>query len=142
MTPEDLGDSPILVDTDVFSFVVWGREPASWYEPYLANRLWVLSFATVAELRYGAHKAGWGERRRTELERRIKLCVSLTGNDVVATRWADLAVRFKDQIGANDLWIAACSLSQDPAIPIATHDSAFERIGHEFGVLVVRRDAA
>lgn len=60
MTPADLGDSPILLDTDVFSFVVWSRGPAAMYEPFVVNRLWVLSFATVAELRYGAIKAGWG----------------------------------------------------------------------------------
>lgn len=142
MSPEDLGDSAILVDTDVFSFVVWNRGPAALYEPFLAGRLWVLSFATVAELRHGARKAGWGAPRLAELERRIKLCVVLPGNDVVVGRWVDLAMRFKDQIGVNDLWIAACALSQDPVLPIASHDAAFERIGSEFEVPIVHHNAA
>ena len=142
MSPEELGDSAILVDTDVFSFVVWKRGPAALYEPYLADRLWVLSFATVAELRHGARKADWGERRFAELERRIKLCVVLSGSDAVVSRWVDLAMRFKDQIGVNDLWIAACAVSQEPVLPIASHDAAFGRIGAEFNIPIVHHDAA
>lgn len=140
MTPDDLGDSPILVDTNVFSFVVWQRGPTSFYEPFLADRLWALSFATIAELRYGAHKAGWQAKRLTELERRIRLCVALPGSDGVAQRWAELSLRFKDQISENDLWIAACALSLDPVLPIASHDKAFSTIGEAFGVTVVRDD--
>ena len=142
MSPDDLGNSPIVVDTNVFSFVVWQRGPAEYYEPFLANRLWVLSFATIAELRYGARRAGWLGKRLDELERRIHLCVAIPGSDIVAQRWADLSLRFKDQISENDLWIAACALSQDPTLPIVSHDKAFSTIGEEFGISVVRQDAA
>ena len=144
MTPDDLGDSPILADTNVFSFVVWEREPGPWYEPFLADRLWLLSFATVAELRHGALKAGWGAAKQQELERRIRLCVVLPGTDLVATKWADLARRYDGQMGrnGNDLWIAACALAQDPVVPIATHDSAFSGIGSTFGIPIVHRDEA
>lgn len=140
MTPADLGSAPALVDTDVFSHVVWQHGPFSFYEPFLLDRLWVLSFATIAELRYGAERAGWGERRKHELERRIRLCVVVPGTDIVAMRWAALSLRFRDQIGVNDLWIAATALSQDPVLPIISHDRAFERIGAEFGITVVRLD--
>jgi tRNA(fMet)-specific endonuclease VapC len=142
VTPADLGDSPILLDTDVFSFVVWSRGPAAMYEPFVVNRLWVLSFATVAELRYGAIKAGWGPTRLRELDRRIRLCVVVPGTDVVATRWAELNAKFKDQVGMNDLWIAACALSQNPVLPVASHDHAFEMIAAEFDLPVVRINAA
>lgn len=142
MTPDDLGDTPVVVDTDVFSQVVWQRGPFDFYEPFLVDRLWVLSFVTVGELRYGARKAGWGEKRSRELERRIRLCVVMPGSDVVATKWAELNTKFRDQIGSNDLWIAACALSQDPLLPIVSHDHAFERIGTEFGITVVRQDGA
>lgn len=56
-----------------------------------ADRLWVLSFATVGETSICRQQGGTGERRFAELEQRIKLCVVLGGNDVVASRWADLA---------------------------------------------------
>ena len=85
MTPADLGDSPILLDTDVFSFVVWSRGPAAVYE---------------------------------------------------------LNAKFKDQVGMNDLWIAACALSQNPVLPVASHDHAFEMIAAEFNLPVVRINAA
>lgn len=97
MTPEDLGDSPVLVDTNVFSYVVWERGPHDYYEPYLTDRLWALSFVTVAELRYGAHHAGWGERRLRELERRVRLCVVMPGSDAVSSRWADLSLKSERQ---------------------------------------------
>lgn len=139
MRPGDLGDSPILVDTDVFSFVVWNRGPAAFYEPFLVNRIWVLSFATVAELRYGAHKARWGETKRADLERRIQLCVVVPGDNQVVDHWVDLTLNYKDQIGVNDLWVAACALSQSPALAIATNDGTLERIGTELGLTVVRQ---
>ncbi len=140
MTPDELGDSPILVDTDVFSWAVWDREPAAWYRPFLDDRIWVLSFATVAELRHGALKAEWGAARQSTLEQRIRLCVVQPGTDAVATKWAELSRRFHRQIGMNDFWIAACSLVQDPTLPIASHDDAFSRIGAEFGIPIVRLD--
>ena len=140
MTPEDLGDGPILLDTNVFSFAYTGRDPASWYGPFLAGRLWLLSFATVGELRHGALKAGWGTGKRTALERRIGLCVVVPGTDTVAASWARLARQYDGQLGrnGNDLWIAACALAQDPIVPIATHDSVLARIGAASGIRIVR----
>ena len=42
----------------------------------------------------------------------------------------------------NDLWIAACALSQNPVLPVASHDHAFEMIAAEFNLPVVRINAA
>ena len=38
------------------------------YAGYFANAELFVSFQTVAEMRYGALNAAWGERRRAELE--------------------------------------------------------------------------
>jgi len=139
VSPDDLGDSPVVIDTDVFSLVVSQHGPYRWYEPYLSGRLWVLSFATVAELRYGAGKAGWGAKRREELERRIGLCVVLPGNNAVARNWAELNQRFASQIGINDLWIAATALAQSPTLPLLTNDQTLDAVGSSFGLTVVRK---
>lgn len=139
MTPQDLGESPAIIDTDVFSFVVWNRGPYEWYEPFLENRHWVLSFATVGELRYGALKAGWGRKRRDELERRIRLCTVIPGGDVVATKWSELHRNFANQISDNDLWIAASALSQDPILPLITNDATLDRVATAFKLTVVRK---
>ena len=53
--------SAVVVDTMVVSAVVNASrrpEPAASYRSLIADRLVVVSFATVTELRYGAIKAG------------------------------------------------------------------------------------
>lgn len=137
MRPEDLGGSEILLDTGVFSSMVAKRRPYGFYEPFLANRFWLLSFATVAELRYGALKANWGDTKRQELERRIELCVVLPGNNAVSTAWAELNREFKDQIGVNDLWITATALARVPTLPIATLDKTLRQVASQVGITVV-----
>ena len=139
MIPQDLGESPAIIDTDVFSFVVWNRGPYEWYESFLEHRYWVLSFATVAELRYGALKANWGQERRNKLERRIRLCTVIPGGDVVATKWSELYRQFADQVSVNDLWIAASALSQNPTLPLITNDAGLDRVATAFGLAVVRK---
>nr|WP_157553835.1 hypothetical protein [Herbidospora sakaeratensis] len=43
--------------------------------------------------------------------------------------------------GANDLWTAACALSQSPPLPIVTQDlSDFQKISKHFGVLLIHPD--
>ena len=137
MKPEDLGDSGILLDTGVFSIMTSRRQPYQLYAPFLADRLWVLSFATVAELRFGALNAGWGDTKRQNLESRIKLCVVLPGSDAVSTAWAEFNKKFADQIGVNDLWIAATALSQVPGLPIATHDNTLKRVATKAGLTII-----
>lgn len=139
MTPQDLGDSPVIIDTDVFSFVVWKKDPYQWYEPFLEDRPWVLSFATVAELRHGALKADWGQKRTNELERRVRLCTIIPGADIVATKWSELYGKFAKQVSDNDMWIAASALSQNPTLPLITNDAGLDRVATEFGLTVVRK---
>lgn len=137
MRPDDLGGSGILLDTGVFSTMMAKRPLYDYFEPFLANRFWLLSFATVAELRYGALNANWGDAKRQELERRIGLCVVLPGNDAVSAAWAMLNRKFKDQIGVNDLWIAATALAHMPTLPIATLDRTLQKVAAQSGLTVV-----
>lgn len=55
----------IVVDTNVFGadLVRRGAPLATLYRPYLEGRSFVLSFQTVAELRFGALRKGWGAAR-------------------------------------------------------------------------------
>jgi predicted nucleic acid-binding protein len=56
------------------------------YRLYLRGRNIVLSFATVAELRYGAYKANWGERKLGNLEAQIrKRTVEMPDSELVET---------------------------------------------------------
>jgi len=61
-----------VVDTGVFGAdLVPGSELSDLYEPILRGRPVFISFQTVAELRYGARRRGWGDLRLRQLEARI-----------------------------------------------------------------------
>src|SRR4030095_7464145 len=60
-------EGSVVVDTGVFAadLLPTKRALASSYQPFLAGRRVFISFITVAELRYGARRAGWGDSRQT-----------------------------------------------------------------------------
>jgi predicted nucleic acid-binding protein len=117
-------DGPLMVDTDVFSIVTFRKDGADRFDPYFTGHV-ALSFATVGELRAGAINAKWGEKRRAELDERIRRCVVVPSSDAVVNAWALLHARCRGQLhngGANDMWTAACAVSQPDPLPILTHN--------------------
>jgi len=144
--PDDVPPGPLLVDTDVFSWITWRRDRSTEFEALIEGHVLALSFATVGELRAGALIAEWGERRRRELEARIAQYVVLTATDPVTQRFAGIYARFRGQLkdgGLNDMWIAATALAQPDPPPLVTGNrSDFERIATEFGLVIVHPDAS
>src|SRR5665811_2509835 len=63
----------VVVDTMVISWLLYERPGpvADRYRALIETKTVLLAFQTVMELRYGALRAGWGELRRRQLERRI-----------------------------------------------------------------------
>lgn len=63
----------VVIDTSVFSARLLRRTWAldDLYLPILAGRPSVISFQTVAEVRHGAIKGGWGPGRLRGLEARL-----------------------------------------------------------------------
>lgn len=123
MGPEDVPEGPIVLDTGAFSTIVWEKADHGPYSDLARGHPFVLSFASVGELRAGALIAGWGERRRQALEDRIARCIVLPPTDRATALWAQLYARHRGQLGetgANDMWIAATALAQKPAIPVLT----------------------
>jgi predicted nucleic acid-binding protein len=61
---------PVVIDTSVYSAGVdpRGQRLAFDYRPVLEGRPAVISFVTVAEMRFGSRIASWGARRRQRLE--------------------------------------------------------------------------
>jgi len=95
----------------------------------LATAVKVISIVTVAELRAGAIKAGWGENKRNELESTIRAYARLNVDDEIAEIWALLqaeCLRLGRNAGLNDLWIAATALRLE--CPVAALDHDFARI--------------
>lgn len=105
----------VVVDTDAFT-VIWRGEPTNLADQ-LIGTVPLVSFATVAELHFGAAKAGWSERRVLALEEGIRRYVVAPYDPELARLWG----RLKSQAQAaghplghaaqtNDLWICATAI--------------------------------
>ena len=84
MNPADVPDGPLVVDTDVASWIRTGHQRAEPFKPLLRDRVLCFSFATVGELWAGAENAGWGERLRNGLASFVRVHVVLPVDDEVA----------------------------------------------------------
>lgn len=115
----------VLLDTDVFSLFFRRDTRSLLYDPDVRDKVRCLSFASVAELRFGAIHAGWQEPRRRELESSIARTLILASDNETTQRWAQVkAARQKigRPIASEDCWIAACALRH--GVPLATHNAA------------------
>jgi predicted nucleic acid-binding protein len=84
VTTPDRG--PIVLDTDVFSADLSDTALIALYEPIIVGRPAFVSFQTVAELRYGARRRGWGDTRLRKLDAKIAAVeVVHSGDELVAT---------------------------------------------------------
>jgi predicted nucleic acid-binding protein len=96
----------------------------------LAGARLIISFQTVAELRYGALNANWGLTKVSEMESQIKRAAIVPPHDDLAHEWARLRVECRaaghglaDAPHRADLWIAATARLAD--VPLVTHDALF-----------------
>lgn len=128
---------PIVIDTDVFGADLVRRSAlAERYEPVIVGRPAFISFQTAAELRYGALRRGWGEKRvGREADEgtggRIGAAETVhTGPDLILTyarlraecerNGHALAQRDHDA----DRWVAATALRL--GIPLVSNDGIFD----------------
>lgn len=105
----------IIVDTDAFS-MIW-RGVSDHLAEQLVGSVPVLSFATVAELHFGAAKAGWGERRTLALEAALRRYVVAPYDQELALLWGRLKAQAQNAghpLGqaaqTNDLWVCATAI--------------------------------
>lgn len=106
----------------------------------LTSAVKMVSVVTVGELRSGALQAGWGERKRHELDAVISAYVRIGVDDETADVWATLmaeCVRQGRNVGANDLWIASSAVRL--GCPVAALDEDFARIP---GIQLLAADGA
>lgn len=122
---------PIVLDTDVFSADMSDNALIALYEPIIVGRPAFVSFQTVAELRYGALRRGWGEARIRKLDAKIAAVeVVHSGDELVATyaRLRAEFVRAGHALGQRehdaDRWIAATALRL--GIALVSNDRVFE----------------
>lgn len=143
MTPQDVPAGPLLVDTNVFSWLHERRHRYVEFGALIRGHGLAVSFATVGELRAGYLIAGVGARRTVALNAALARFVVLMPNSGVVEQWAALYARFRDRLkggGVNDMWTAACALSY--RMPVVTDDlNDFGLMAAEFaGLRLVHPD--
>ena len=113
----------VLVDTDVFSFMLKGHTLASQYEKHTKGKKLALSFVTVGELLTWSKHRKWGPEKIAELERRIALTGVIPYDMALCQTYAELNAQLLKagrQIGDNDLWIAATAIRH--SLPLISHN--------------------
>lgn len=127
------GPDAVAVDTSVMSAAITQALLAASYQRHLTGRRIVLSFQTVAELRFGALKANWGTQRRAALEARIAALTIVPADNGLASSWAalrDICRRSGHALGdkrhAADLWIAVTAVHY--GLPLVAHDGVFKGV--------------
>jgi tRNA(fMet)-specific endonuclease VapC len=106
----------LLLDTDVFSFLLKGGRRAQPFRPLVAGRYALVSFVTAGELKAGAYAAKWGPARHQDLDSRLRSTVVVPFDmaliDEYGRVFADAKDRghpLADRVHANDRWIAAAA---------------------------------
>lgn len=125
---------PIVIDTDAFSAeLVTGSPLAERHAPLITGRPAFISFQTVAELRYGALRRGWGAARILKLDARIQRAeVVHSGPELV-----DVCARLRVDCGRAghalaarehnaDRWIAATAIRL--GVPLVSNDAIFRDV--------------
>jgi tRNA(fMet)-specific endonuclease VapC len=112
----------VLLDTDVFSFLMKNDTRGNAYRPYVKNKTVAISFITVGELYHWAEKRNWSVKNRQNLEDRIKAVVVVPYDAQLCRVYGKLRASLPAgvTVAANDLWIAACSLRH--SIPLITNN--------------------
>jgi predicted nucleic acid-binding protein len=125
----------VLVDTGVFSASISRRRRGRFETQVglMAGNQIFLAAVTVAELRYGALVAGWGDQRRQRLEQSIAATTVVPVSDALLTTAAELrhACRqaghaLHEPIHANDLSIATSAVHI--GAPLLTADAVFGNV--------------
>ncbi|NLT55749.1 MAG: type II toxin-antitoxin system VapC family toxin [Actinomycetales bacterium] len=111
---------PVVLDTDVASLTHRRRLPTSLGARLLGRRP-LITFVTLGELTKWVQVRQWGSRSRQELADWLSPIAVLLGDEAVAITWGQLsaaAMRRGRPRPMNDMWIAACCLTND--LPLAT----------------------
>lgn len=125
MRAADVPPGPLVIDTDVFSFLRTRRGRHTEFANLIYGHVLALSFATYGEILAGGYKVNLGQRRMDELRRALSGFVVLPYSKAVVEAWAPLHAKLSGHLhsgGANDLWTAACALVQSPPLPVVTNN--------------------
>jgi tRNA(fMet)-specific endonuclease VapC len=115
---------PVLIDTDVLSYLHNNHSLAAAYRAILVGRQGFVALQSVAEMRFGAILNGWGEKRCNALEDFLSAYTAISPDDATALHWAQLRAqvsRAGRHTAPSDAWIAATALEYD--LILVTHNT-------------------
>ena len=105
---------PILLDTDVFSYLMKPGDPrGDPYRSHVARRMNAISQITLGELLFGAAWRNWNAARLADLRRKLRDVVILPFDTEVCEDHARVKVAILSSgrvMADNDLWIAATAI--------------------------------
>jgi predicted nucleic acid-binding protein len=105
--------TPVVVDTDVVSFLFKNDSRAQLYLPPMRNRDLLVSFMTEAELEQWILLANWGADRVRRFRIFMTGFASVPSSRDLILRWAEVMVAARAngrRMEAADAWIAATAL--------------------------------
>jgi predicted nucleic acid-binding protein len=115
--------SPVVVDTDVVSFLFKNDSRSQFYLPHLRDRQWLISFMTEAELEQWALLSNWSAQRVDWLRIFLARFVIVPSSRDLVTKWAHVMVtsrRAGRRLETADAWIAATAVLYEA--PLLTHN--------------------
>src|SRR6516165_2604538 len=80
--------TPVVVDTDVISFLFKNHALAPTYQAILAGRSLAVSLISLAEIEYGMEVKNWGSSRRELMHRFLGRFTPLLPDTETAVVWA------------------------------------------------------
>lgn len=124
-----MSDAPVLLDTNVASFLFSVRPQAALYHRDLHGRRMAVSFQTAAELLFGADVKDWGRTKRRALSAFLATLKVLHSDADLVQTCAHLRAALSKQglvVASEDTWIAATALRHD--LTLVAHDAVFRQI--------------
>jgi predicted nucleic acid-binding protein len=115
--------TPVVVDTDVISFLFKNHSLAPAYQAILADRSLAVSLIGLAEIEYGMEVKNWGPGRRDLMRRFLSRFTPLLPDTETATLWARIKSVCEKKgrpITFADAWIAAAAVQLN--VPLVTHN--------------------
>jgi len=116
---------PIVLDTDVVSFLFKADSRARSYIPDLRDRAWLISFMTEAELEQWVLLANWSTQRTARLRMFMERFAIVPSSRDLVLKWAEVMVagrRSGRPVENADAWIAATALRYEA--PLLTHNKS------------------
>ena len=116
--------TPVVLDTDVVSFLFKDDTRAHAYLSHLRDRQWLISFMTEAELEQWALLSNRQARRIDWLRAFLPRFVMVPSSHDLVLKWAEVMVasrRAGRRLETADAWIAATAVLYNA--PLSTHNA-------------------